>query len=354
MAMTGEELTLRSIRKEQLLRQIRELEKMISGRKVSLAGLLAGADGRPDLRRVRGMAEELAAEYALFRKPPVLDEEDREDITADLEQETTLMTEPEQVMVRTFFFCALRLLADCPWLDGTVEELLRFAQKAQQEKMSRRALELEEVRMYEMGYSCRVVGRGLNFFMVCDEVYELLSGEHIALRIPAEYRAKLMEFLQDELDADAEKMQEYDFLAEFGGMTPEEIAEEYGVPEEFAEDALAEYPDDGARTFREEAAAWVAGFEAPDEFCREYLAFRDAYFTEEDLPADFAATAERAVDLYLGRHKLNHFADDRVYFSTRNLLDQAITKVSRIIAGEERARAARAPYTKRLPGGGVL
>ncbi|MBQ1515048.1 MAG: hypothetical protein IIZ51_04275, partial [Lachnospiraceae bacterium] len=66
---TREDLILRGIRKERLLRQLRELEQLINGSTVSFRALFAGEDGLPDLGRLEQTVGELTRNYELFRKP---------------------------------------------------------------------------------------------------------------------------------------------------------------------------------------------------------------------------------------------------------------------------------------------
>ena len=314
---TREDLILRGIRKERLLRQLRELEQLINGSTVSFRALFAGEDGLPDLGRLEQTVGELTRNYELFRKPAGIPNAiGEEDVTRDLEREESLMTGQDRRMVETFFYCMLRLLADSPWFDGTVGELLLYARLAENSRPGD-VLE-DEIYLDDENAVFTAARERKDFFLVCDAAFEKLGRENILRTVPENIRAM---FAAGRKPGPSERV---------WVVTPR--------------------PDDEERDAAE-LSVWSDRFAQLQRFCGAYLSFRKNWFAQGHFPEDFAETVRSAVGLWLSENRLNHFSDDAVYFSMQNLLTQALDRAARLIAEETAAPRRR---TRKLPGGGVL
>lgn len=303
--ITTQELENLEYRKKRLRGKLARLERLLSGGGAGPLPLVRGEDGKWSEERGRGLVRELLdaldlslrgrgeepeAPCPLSRLPPALEPEQRE-------------------LFERFFYCALRALeAPLPgpaWagpLGGTWAQLVDLAR--------------------ETGYADRYTlyfdeqYRGVSgLFAVMDQLYEALTGEPAVCRASPRDIQIMEERFEKEIAAQAE-LPLWDAF-------PKEVQMAFSEPS-------APF---GRGTEERQAAAldhWRKSFPEQETFCREYLRFRELYFTVEGWRC-LGGWTERAADLYLYREGTSGFLNDESYFLAYGLLDRAERQLRRAL-----------------------
>lgn len=303
--ITTQELENLRYRKKRLRGKLVRLERLLSGGGTGPLPLVRGEDGKwseeggrelvqtlldtLDLS-LRGQGEETEISCPLSQLPPALGPEQRE-------------------FFESFFYCALRALESPPpgpaWpgpLGGTWAQLVDLAR--------------------ETGYTDRYTlyfdeqYRGVSgLFAAMDQMYEALAGE------PAVRRASPqdIQIMEERFETEITAQEELPLWDAF----PKEVQMEFSEPSTSF--------DRGSEERQEAAFAdWRKSFPEQEAFCREYLRFRELYFTAEGWRY-LGAWTEQAVDLYLYREGTSGFLNDESYFLAYGLLDRAERQLRRAL-----------------------
>lgn len=318
MKLTVKQMKSLEFRKGRLLEKVEALDRLLSGRDVSLLPLVRTETGRYSEKRTWALVEELLAALEKYRQ--YLRHDDQDDET---ELAPYRLPEQERSLYRSFLYCAIRMAAGNPWWirgsywpKGTFGDILALAKQTGYE----RKVDLYFDELYARG--------GMwGFFAYMDDFYEALTGQKISTTITEEEQLEAREWHQKEVQEWEESEDEM--------FSPEELEKIYMEEYESLSDGEKQALDEEAEQNRKDAQekqAWVRAFPQKESFCQQYLLFRKLYFQNWSGLAD---SIEHMLDIYLYEHGASRLLEDDTYFYAYALFNKLLKQVKDLAEAED-------------------
>lgn len=332
-----------------------DLEKLIRGDNVFILSVIAPG-GKYSEREARRLVDEIMEMYEYLASYY------RADSELIAESDYSLVVEPSQVgppdlhqekFLRGLLYCMLRLVANSPWYDGTFGDF-RIAYKQLMESFSdepskediwkfdcstagnRATLpkELEDNPMFKEIFPLLT---GISdwpgsFLGDLNSIYEAFSGKRVVETIPVRQRERIEKELEEKRarsrraaegnPGDGDKEAD----SKLGGVIGVEAPDGEGVVK-----TAEEFFADMKKQREKQLTKWVRDFPKKDEWCKQYVVMRRAYFKLEgfdplswkqaadgkDIPDEEVEAVGRisidvlgdAIDVVMDDRKLSHFGD---------------------------------------------
>ncbi len=311
--LTKQMLETLQYRKERLEHKAGQMERLLSGREKSLLPLLRDKSGRYSEKKTRALVEKLVQALDLYRQGRNAREGEKD---RPLSAFPSALEEDERSFWRGFLYCLLRLAEDPPnWnftCKGTFGDLL---------EMSGDILQYKEAERFYLDTVYRGVYDSL-IWLWLEQACEAFTGEKREGRVTPEEIQAVEARYPNEI-ADAAKLAAIEEALKEDPRFEDPDAEPLDAWE------LEELEEEDAR-YR----AWLDNFPEKENFCREYLSWRRAYF---DLRAWewLEAHMQAMLEVYLCQDGSSSFLCDETYFSAYALLDRAVKQLRELLDAQE-------------------